>query len=83
MRNGSEDQVFTVFGGAFVSEAHDHVPQRRKAASMGPLAPVLVALLVGIITTAGAIAATKHMQSTNYGWSYKTIQATGFADAVY
>jgi hypothetical protein len=83
MRTSNQAQVFTVFGGAFVAEAHDHIAPRKRAAAMGPLAAVLVALLVGTATTAGAIAATKHFQSTGYGWSYNAIQASGSADVLY
>ena len=61
------DQMFTVFGGAFVPESHDHIPQRRSAS---PLAAVIVALLLGSATTAGAITALSSVQSSGYAFSF-------------
>jgi hypothetical protein len=83
MRHSDQTQVFTVFGGAFVAEAHDHEQPRRTATAAGPMAAVLVALLLGSATTAGAIAATKLVHSTGYGFSYQTIPATGYEVATY
>jgi hypothetical protein len=83
MRDSNQAQLFTVFGGAFVAETHDHVRPRKKAAAAGPLAAVLVALVLGTATTAGAIAATKRIQSAGFGLSYKTIQMAVFEDALY
>ena len=60
------DQAFTVFGGAFVPESHDNLPQRKSA---GPLAAVIVALLLGSVTAAGAITGLKNANS-GYAFSY-------------
>jgi hypothetical protein len=60
------DQAFTVFGGAFVPESHDRPPQRKPA---GPLAAVILALLLGSVTTAGAITGLKNVRS-GYAFSY-------------
>jgi hypothetical protein len=61
------DQAFTVFGGAFVAESHDHqLPQRKPA---GPMAAVIVALLLGSVTAAGAITGLQNVRS-GYGFSY-------------
>jgi hypothetical protein len=60
------DQIFTVFGGAYVAESHDRVPQRRSAS---PFAAVIVALLLGSATTAGAITTLSSVQS-GYAFSF-------------
>ena len=80
------DQMFTVFGGSYVSEAHDHIPQRRTSRSIGPLAAVFVALILGTATTAGAIAATKRIHSSGYWFStasYSITGTAGYEDAFY
>ena len=62
---------FTVFGGVYPAEMHSsNSPALRqpRAASAGPLAAVLVALVIGTATTSGAIAAIKRVQTTGYGF---------------
>ena len=65
------DQAFTVFGGAFVPESHDNPPQRQSA---GPLAAVILALLLGSATTAGAIAS---LNNANSGYAFSYSKAPG------
>ena len=66
---------FTVFGGIYPAEMHSGspLPRQPRAASIGPLAAVLVALVIGTATTSGAIAAIKRVQTTGYGF-----QAAGY-----
>lgn len=71
MRN--DQQAFTVFGGAFVHENHDHEPACRPTRKAGPLAAVFVALILGTITTAGAVTATQRIHAMGYGFSYSTV----------
>ena len=65
------DQAFTVFGGAFVPESHDNPPQRKAA---GSLTAVIVALLLGSATTAGAIAS---LNNVNSGCAFSYSKAPG------
>jgi hypothetical protein len=83
MRGNASAQVFTVFGGAFVAEAHDHIRPRKTAAANGPTMAVVMALLLGTATTAGAITAVRHIHSTGYGVSYQTIPVATFESALY
>src|SRR3954447_14706092 len=66
---------FTVFGRVYLAEMHSSSPALRqpRSASVGPLAAVLVALVIGTATTSGAIAAIKRVQTTGYGF-----QAAGY-----
>ena len=59
---------FTVFGG--IAEMHGSGPPLRqpRSGSVGPLVAVLAALVIGIATTSGAIAAIKRVQTTGYGF---------------
>lgn len=66
MRTTTEN--FTVFGGAYLTEAHGSYPARRKATGIGPLAAILFALVIGTVTTSGAIAAIKRVHATGYGF---------------
>ena len=61
---------FTVFGGVYPAEMHSSGPPLRQSrpGSIGPLAAVVVALLIGVGTTSGAIAAIKRVQATGYGF---------------
>src|SRR5689334_15768515 len=61
---------FTVFGGIYPAEMHvsSRPLQQPRAGSLGPLAAVLVALVIGTATTSGAIAAIKRVQTTGYGF---------------
>jgi hypothetical protein len=60
---------FTVFGGVYPAERHSSSPLRQpRSGSVGPLAAVLVALVIGTATTSGAIAAIKRIQTTGYGF---------------
>ena len=61
---------FTVFGALYPAEMHSSSPMPRQttSASVGPLAAVLVALIIGTVTTSGAIAAIKRVQATGYGF---------------
>ena len=86
MRDYDQAQMFTVFGGSYVSEAHDHIPERRASRSVGPVAAVFVALLLGTATTAGAIAATKRVHASGYWFStasYSIADTAGYQDAFY
>jgi hypothetical protein len=71
----NDQQVFTVFGGSYVAENHSYEPANRKRRSVGPLGPVIVALMVGTVTTAGAIAGTQRIHATGYGFSHSNIPA--------
>jgi len=70
MRHLHHTAHFTVFGGAYPAETHSRNPQtpKAKAGTIGPWAAVLVALVVGATTTAGAIAATQRIRTTDYGF---------------
>ena len=61
---------FTVFGAMYPTEMHSSspLPRQPRSASVGPLAAVLVALVIGTATTSGAIAAIKRIQATGYGF---------------
>ena len=62
---------FTVFGGFYPAESHGNNPIVRDASrvgSIGPLAAVLVATVLGATTTAGAITAAKHIHAAEYGF---------------
>lgn len=41
---------------------------KRTRATFGPFFPLLVAVILGIATTAGAISASKQIRSTTYGF---------------
>jgi hypothetical protein len=71
---GEFNQAFTVFGGAFVAESHDSTPRRKP---FGPLAAVIAALLLGSVTTAGAITALKGVKSGYAGYSFSYSKAPG------
>lgn len=61
---------FTVFGGVYPSEAHSRNPIRRTTSTptAAPLAAMLFALVVGLSTATGAVAAMKLITSTGYGF---------------
>ena len=89
MRDLRQTENFTVFGGFYPAETHgrNRIVRRSRAGSVGPLAAVLVALVLGATTTAGAITATKRIHATNYGFSlasYSKIPGVAhFQDALY
>jgi hypothetical protein len=89
MHDFRQTENFTVFGGIYPAETHSGNPVIRQSTggSVGPLAAVLVALVLGATTTAGAITATKLIQATNYGFSitsYSKIPGVAhFEDALY
>jgi hypothetical protein len=89
MRDFRQTENFTVFGGFYPAETHSRHPvvRQSKAGSVGPLAAVLVALVLGATTTAGAITATKRIHAANYGFSiasYSKIPGVAhFEDALY
>ena len=89
MRDFNRTENFTVFGGSYPAEMHDGNPmlQKARAGSIGPLAAVLVALVIGATTTAGAITATKRIHASNYGFSiasYSKIPGVAhFEDVLY
>lgn len=89
MRDFNRTENFTVFGGFYPAETHsgNSMVRQSKAGSVGPLAAVLVALVLGATTTAGAITATKRIHATNYGFSitsYSKIPGVAhFEDALY
>jgi hypothetical protein len=88
MRDCRQTENFTVFGGFYPAETHSRsrIVRRSKAGSIGWLAAVLVALVLGA-TTAGAITATKRIHATNYGFSlvsYSKIPGVAhFEDTLY
>jgi hypothetical protein len=57
-------QQFSVFGG-FVFEEHDYEPQPRRSAN--PVTPVLLALVLGTLTSVTAVAANKHFRPASFG----------------
>ena len=89
MRDFNRTENFTVFGGSYPAETHNGNPMHPKARAglMGPLAAVLVALVLGATTTAGAITATKRIHASNYGFSiasYSKIPGVAhFEDVLY
>jgi hypothetical protein len=89
MNDFRQTENFTVFGGFYPAETHsrNRIVRRSRAGSVGPLAAVLVALVLGATTTAGAITATKRIHATNYGFSlasYSKIPGVAhFQDALY
>jgi hypothetical protein len=89
MHDFRRTENFTVFGGFYPAETHsrNRIVRRSRAGSVGPLAAVLVALVLGATTTAGAITATKRIHATNYGFSlasYSKIPGVAhFQDALY
>ncbi|MEA2831743.1 MAG: hypothetical protein QOF22_2491 [Bradyrhizobium sp.] len=89
MNDFRQTENFTVFGGFYPAETHsrNRIARRSRAGSVGPLAAVLVALVLGATTTAGAITATKRIHATNYGFSlasYSKIPGVPhFQDALY
>jgi hypothetical protein len=89
MRDLRQTENFTVFGGFYPAETHsrNRIVRRSRAGSVGPLAAVLVALVLGATTTAGAITATKRIHATNYGYSlasYSKIPGVAhFEDTLY
>jgi hypothetical protein len=85
-------QIFTLFGGAYVPESHGacRTVRERKTGSLGPMAAVLAALLVGSVTTAAAISVTSRVQATSDIWGptpppmlMKSPGMIGFEDALY
>lgn len=69
MQNLHNTANFTVFGGAYPAESHSHNPIREaKSGKVGPMAAVLVALIVGATTTAGAITSAERVHSMGYGF---------------
>ena len=75
------DQAFTVFGGAFVPESHYRAPQRKPA---GPMTAIIVALLLGSVTAAGAITGLKSVNNSGYAFSYsKASGVMGIEVALY
>jgi hypothetical protein len=89
MRDFNQTENFTVFGGSYPAESHSGHPMLRKhrAGSLGPLAAVLVALVLGATTTACAITAAQSVRGSNYGFSiasYSKIPGVAhFEDALY
>jgi len=57
-------QIFTVFGGAFISEQHAAVPSNEKR-SLGPVAAVVVALVLGTTISASAVAGLNSRQAAH------------------
>jgi hypothetical protein len=68
MRDFYQTETFTVFGGAYPTETHSSIPADRKSAEVGPLVAVLFALVIGAMTTSGAVAAIKRVHATGYGF---------------
>jgi len=59
-------QMFTVFGGSFVPEAHEAIPppvQKRKGRPLGPLVMLLIAILLGAAIPAIAVTATIRLRA--------------------
>jgi hypothetical protein len=89
MHDFRQTENFTVFGGFYPAETHsrNRIVRRSRTGSVGPLAAVLVALVLGATTTAGAITATKRIHATNYGFSlasYSKIPGVAhFEDTLY
>jgi hypothetical protein len=89
MREFKQTENFTVFGGSYPAETHRDHPmlQKHRAGSVGPLSAVLVALVLGATTTAGAITAAKSVRASNYGFSiasYSKIPGVAhFEDVLY
>jgi len=89
MRDLRQTENFTVFGGFYPAETHgrNQIVRRARAGSVGPLAAVLIALVLGASTTAGAITATKRVHATDYGFSitsYSKIPGVArFEDVLY
>ena len=59
-------QMFTVFGGSFISEEHAAVSTKKS--SFGTIAKVVAALVVGTTISASAVAGLYHGQAS-YGGS--------------
>ena len=59
-------QMFTVFGGSFISEEHAAVSTKKS--SFGTIAKVVAALVVGATISASAVAGLYHGQAS-YGGS--------------
>ena len=57
-------QMFTVFGGSFISEEHAALPTKKKS-SLGTAAKVVVALVLGATISASAVAGLHHGQAGN------------------
>ena len=71
MRDFHHTANFTVFGGSYLAESHGKNPMLRDTSgvgSIGPLAAVLVAIVLGATTTAGAITAAKYIHAAEYGF---------------
>ena len=60
-------QMFTVFGGSFISEEHAALSTKKKS-SLGTIAKVVAALVVGTTISASAVAGLYHGQAS-YGGS--------------
>ena len=57
-------QMFTVFGGSFISEEHAAVSTKEKS-SFGTIAKVVAALVLGTTISASAVAGLHHGQAGN------------------
>jgi hypothetical protein len=70
MRDLHPTAHFTVFGGVYPTEINSsNLPLRQpRSGSIGPLAAVLVALVIGAATASGAVAAIKRVQAIGYGF---------------
>jgi hypothetical protein len=62
-------QMFTVFGGSFISEEHAALSTKEKS-SFGTVAKVVAALVLGTTISASAVAGLRHGQAAySYGGS--------------
>ena len=62
-------QMFTVFGGSFISEEHAALSTKKKS-SFGTIAKVVAALVLGTTISASAVAGLHHGQAAySYGSS--------------
>jgi len=57
-------QMFTVFGGSFISEEHAALSTKEKS-SFGPIAKVVVALVLGTTISASAVAGFNRGQAAH------------------
>lgn len=85
MRDCSPNQLFTVFGGSYVTENHgfSHLPEAESKGSSSARIALAAGLLMLGITTATATRATRSLDGLWAHTSHSTWAVAAFEDALY
>lgn len=84
MRDHSQDQVFTVFGGAYVAEHHEfNQPACERATRSGGKIAAVAGILLLAITTATAMKANRALEGASADRAGVNWALAGFEDALY